>query len=386
MPSSDPLLRLDASIICATLLKKASKHFPAKHFDRQSLPTQIVNFLIDTLTNNEEKFTLYSILIALGEAASSNYERSNDMVRRDILTLIQTCHTAAEGDIDIIRAIMRTLSGLFGQKVRIQNSLSTLPLLSASLHSTDVKTISYAAYAVSSLLENISREVLVADVTIAPTLTQLMLHPAKEVVTPALRGVGNIMTGDDHQTQMMINLQVIPSLLWLVDYPDKEVQKEAVWTLSNITAGNQLQIQAVIDAGVIPKVIPLLEYWKTETKAEKDLFKETMWLFSNICERGTPSQKRFILNEKMLEKFYELLQNHIEIKERSLISLLMNSFKNLLSEGLQTESNESTRILIKTFLEKNEVTLFFENTEFFQDFDVYDILDIIDSLNNNDTL
>ncbi len=211
---------------------------------------------------------------------------------KDIISLLQTRHTAA---IDITRAIMRTLSHVCEKEGDIPTPLTVLPLLSASLHSTDVKTISYAASAISSLLEERSEEVLSADRTIAPTLTQLMLHPAKEVVTPALRGVGNIMTGDDQQTQRMINLQVIPSLLWLVEYPDKEVQKEAVWTLSNIAAGTHEQVQAVIDAGVIPKVIPLLENWKKETKAEKDLFKEAVWLLGNICEAGTPSQKRFML-------------------------------------------------------------------------------------------
>eukprot|EP01040_Poterioochromonas_malhamensis_P009061 gene9061-9813_t len=71
LSSSDPALRLDASIICATLLQKTGHQF-----NSGGLPTQIVNSLIDALTNNEDKLMLCSILIALGEAASSNNERS----------------------------------------------------------------------------------------------------------------------------------------------------------------------------------------------------------------------------------------------------------------------------------------------------------------------
>ena len=34
--------------------------------------------------------------------------------------------------------------------------------------------------------------------------------------TPALRTVGNIVTGDDSQTQFVINLNALPALLWCV--------------------------------------------------------------------------------------------------------------------------------------------------------------------------
>ena len=33
----------------------------------------------------------------------------------------------------------------------------------------------------------------------------------------ALRTVGNIVTGDDAQTQLVINLNALPALLWMLD-------------------------------------------------------------------------------------------------------------------------------------------------------------------------
>ncbi len=171
--------------------------------------------------------------------------------------------------------------------------------------------MSYAAFTISSFLEDSSQKIMKADATVAPTLTQLMLHPAKEVVRPALLAVGNIMTGDDEQTETMINCQVVPSLLWLVDYPD------ALWTLSNITAGNEKQIQAVINTGVVPKVIPFLANLGKETKEEKNLFTETVWLLGNIF---------------------------------------------LVEEGLQTD-NDSSRAYVLMFVKRNHVKEFFENLE-----------------------
>ena len=62
-------------------------------------------------------------------------------------------------------------------------------------------------------------------------------HPQSSVQTPALRTVGNIVTGDDAQTQFILNLNAIPALCWLLDHQKKNIRKEACWTISNITAG-----------------------------------------------------------------------------------------------------------------------------------------------------
>ena len=68
-------------------------------------------------------------------------------------------------------------------------------------------------------------------------------HKSYAVQTPALRTVGNIVTGDDIQTQVVINCNVLPTLLGLLSSPKEGLRKEACWTISNITAGTTAQIQ-----------------------------------------------------------------------------------------------------------------------------------------------
>lgn len=71
-------------------------------------------------------------------------------------------------------------------------------------------------------------------------------HEQNNVISAALRAVGNIVTGDDVQTQVVLNCSALPCLLHLLSSPRESVRKEACWTVSNITAGNPQQIQVCI--------------------------------------------------------------------------------------------------------------------------------------------
>jgi len=77
----------------------------------------------------------------------------------------------------------------------------------------------------------------VLNAGVAPRLVELLGSTTTAVQTPALRTVGNIVTGDDSQTQFIINLNALPALLWMLDNSKKNIRKEACWTLSNVTAG-----------------------------------------------------------------------------------------------------------------------------------------------------
>ena len=70
-------------------------------------------------------------------------------------------------------------------------------------------------------------------------------HTQQSVVSAALRAVGNIVTGDDVQTQVIINSSALPCLLHLLSSPKESIRKEACWAISNITAGNREQIQVM---------------------------------------------------------------------------------------------------------------------------------------------
>ncbi|KAI3850457.1 hypothetical protein MKW98_000267 [Papaver atlanticum] len=103
-------------------------------------------------------------------------------------------------------------------------------------------------------------------------LVELLLHTSPSVLIPALRMVGNIVTGFDRHTQCIIELQVLPCLMNLLTQNHKKsIKKEACCTISNITAGNNDQIQVVyimflryfVAQGCIKPLCDLLIYLDT---------------------------------------------------------------------------------------------------------------------------
>ena len=99
--------------------------------------------------------------------------------------------------------------------------------------------LAYACWALSHISKNLSNDKLqaVIDVGVCRRLVELLAHALPEVQSPALRAVGNIVTGDDLQTQAMLNFGVLPKLLSLLSSPKKAIRKDACWTISNITEG-----------------------------------------------------------------------------------------------------------------------------------------------------
>ena len=89
-------------------------------------------------------------------------------------------------------------------------------------------------------------------------LVELLGSSEPAILTPALRSIGNIVTGDDQQTQVVLDIGVLPFFPSLLFHQKISLQKEAAWTLSNVTAGNRKQIQQVIDAELIPLLLDRL--------------------------------------------------------------------------------------------------------------------------------
>jgi len=170
----------------------------------------------------------------------------------------------------------------------------------------------------------------ILETGIARRIVELLLHTSFSVQTPALRMVGNIVTGDDVQTQIIINVSVLPCLLALLSSPRKGIRKEACWTISNITAGNRSQVQAVIDAQIIPRLVNLLQH------SDFDIKKEAAWALSNATSCGSPEQIRYLVDCRIIEPMCELLTN----TDARIILVGLEALENILKVG-EKDSKET---------------------------------------------
>ncbi|KAG8488786.1 hypothetical protein CXB51_016835 [Gossypium anomalum] len=87
-----------------------------------------------------------------------------------------------------------------------------------------------------------------------PHLFFLVSHPSPTVLIPALRTVGNVVTGDDIQTQANM---IDASSSWLIGICQStstfEIKKAAAWAISNATSGSSHeQIKFLVSEGCIP--------------------------------------------------------------------------------------------------------------------------------------
>ncbi|XP_075087021.1 importin subunit alpha-4-like isoform X6 [Nicotiana tabacum] len=165
-----------------------------------------------------------------------------------------------------------------------------LPVLQQLIHMNDEEVLTDACWALSYLSDGPNDKIqAVIEAGVCPRLVELLLHPSPTVLIPALPTAGNIVTGDDAQTQYVIDNQVLPCLNQLLSEKHKKsIKKEACWTISNITAGNRAQIQAVIEANIILPLVHLLQH------AEFDIKKEAAWAISNATSGGSHDQIRYV--------------------------------------------------------------------------------------------
>jgi hypothetical protein len=66
---------------------------------------------------------------------------------------------------------------------------------------------------------------MVIDAGFVPCLVPLLGHQDIKVVTAALRAVGNIVTGTDDQTQVVLNNDVLKYFNALLNHPKPKINK-----------------------------------------------------------------------------------------------------------------------------------------------------------------
>jgi HEAT repeat protein len=174
-----------------------------------------------------------------------------------------------------------------------------VPQLAKLLSSDDEQICLDACWAISYLSDGDVYQVqAVIEAGVTLRLLELMKNTDAEVHTPALRAIGNLITGNDRQSQFVTEQpEVVGALKNLLTSPEKSSSKEAAWTLSNISAGTDAQLQMIIDAGVIPTVSEMLRTIETDVEVRR----ECIWVMSNAMDTARTHnnlpQVMYLLNQ-----------------------------------------------------------------------------------------
>lgn len=193
-------------------------------------------------------------------------------------------------------------------------------------------------------------------------------HHSTAVQTPALRSVGNIVTGDDLQTQVVLASGALPALLALLSSPKEGIRKEACWTVSNITAGSPTQIQAVIDANIIPPLINILQNADFKTK------KEACWAMSNATSGGLqePRQIRYLVSQGCIKPLCDLLKS----TDNKIIQVALDGLENILKVGEADKETNNGVNQYALFVEEAGGMYAIHNLQHHENLEVCSLLDL----------
>lgn len=139
---------------------------------------------------------------------------------------------------------------------------------------------------------------------VLPSVVPMLSSSNFKLVNPALRFIGNVLAGDDDQTQMCLDIGVLPYLEQLLNSSQFTVVKESLWCISNITAGNESQIQVrvgleddvqmVLNDDIIPWLVEII------TTGKAELQHESCWVVCNAICGGSPAQIAQVMQVKGL--------------------------------------------------------------------------------------
>jgi hypothetical protein len=147
----------------------------------------------------------------------------------------------------------------------------------------------------------------------------------RQLWIPTIRVIGNISSGNDAQTEMLISSGFLDYALTLLNNKSTNIQKDTCWALSNVCAGSSDQIDAVIrkepDGGLLSALIQIAD------KAKWEIRKEAAWSLANIVTNGTDKHQKYFVH---LGGFSPLVNLLIGTEDSTMLLVALDSLQKLL--------------------------------------------------------
>ena len=241
--------------------------------------------------------------------------------------------------LSLLQNCVWVLSNFVRGKPRVDiNAISSaIPVLAELIKNDDESVKVDATWALSYISDGDERRIeeVIRHCNLE-LLTQMLLSEKTNVIIPALRTMGNFVTGTDSQTQRVIDSGVLAALVRLINHDKKNIRKETCWLISNIAAGTPNQKSELFQFNeILPAVLGQLS-----VSATWDVRKEAAYVISNLTE-GTRAQVATLVELGALEQLCDLL----DVGEVKMLVLAMDALEAIIKADGSPEKVQFIRLI-----------------------------------------
>jgi len=306
-------------------------------------------------------------ILALSNIAGENSELRDLVLKEDVLPLVASYMTPTAPNT-LLKCCSWCISNLCRGKPAPDPSL-VLPALNSITQilttQEDPEIIRNAIWTLYFISDGGGPKLTpIIKTNIIPTIVKLVYSPEVKISVPSIRVLGNITTGTDAETQMVINAGGIEALKHAMQGPYVGLRKDACWAMSNITVENIDQINQVLKADVIPLVCKILR--------EDDMIvkEEATWIITNLSSVINAESIERIMNSELIS----LLPALLKIDNIKILVIALQFLANILKQAKKHYGDNNALI---TQIEKLGCLNILEQLQYHENQFVYKIVNSI---------
>lgn len=212
-----------------------------------------------------------------------------------------------------------------------ENQLKTLPFLMLAVKNSFIDIYSEVLWALAHLSDK--RLEVVSDKECLMSVLKLLKIDFVKFQQPALRVIGNVLSGNEAQVDLLVSIGVIKGLVGCLEHKSKLIRQEAMWAFSNMCTTKY--VKTLASKGVIKKIIDL------SITDCPDIQNEAIWCIFNSIFSSDPTSIKDLVDLGILSAVCYLLN----LSNNTSKLLLLNGLDRVLRAGQELSPNPYLEVL-----------------------------------------